>query len=138
MKLKIVKISAILAGFIGTTLLNRFVEGGIFFMSLILVMLLLTVYFTLKSSMYLKTNTAISIKMLPLINESGILALSLGFLSAFLGMITAFDILEASGEVVPAVVAGGLKIALLSPLFGLFTFSISKLAILVLRILLKQ
>ncbi len=138
MKLKILKISAILTGFIGTILLNRFVEGGTFFMSLILVMLLLTVYFALKCSVNLKTNNAIAIKMLPLINESGILALSLGFMSAFLGLITAIDILEASGEAAPAIVAGGLKIALLSPLFGLFTFSVSKVSILVLRILLKQ
>ena len=48
-----------------------------------------------------------------------------------------FDVLEASGQADPAVIAGGLKIALLSPLFGLFTFSVSKLAILILRIIQK-
>ena len=56
---------------------------------------------------------------------------------AFLGLISAFDVLEASGAAEPAIIAGGLKVALLSPLFGLFTFSVSKLAILILRIIQK-
>ena len=43
----------------------------------------------------------------------------------------------ASGAAEPAIIAGGLKVALLSPLFGLLTFSVSKLAILVLRIIQK-
>ena len=58
-------------------------------------------------------------------------------MSAFLGLITAFDALEASGAAEPAIIAGGLKVALLSPLFGLFTFSVSKLATLTLRIIQK-
>ena len=58
-------------------------------------------------------------------------------MSAFIGLISAFDVLEASGGAEPAIIAGGLKIALLSPLFGLFTFSVSKLAILILRVIQK-
>ena len=54
-----------------------------------------------------------------------------------IGLITAFDVLEATGEANPSIIAGGLKVALLSPLFGLFTFSVSKLAILILRIIQK-
>ena len=75
--------------------------------------------------------------MLKHINDSSVLGLALGILGAFLGLISAFDVLEASGQADPAVIAGGLKIALLSPLFGLFTFSVSKLAILILRIIQK-
>ena len=84
MKLKILRIMAIITGLIGTTLINRFMEGG-----------------------------------------------------AFLGLISAFDILEATGEAQPGIIAGGLKVALLSPLFGLLTFSVSKLSILILRIIQK-
>jgi biopolymer transport protein ExbB/TolQ len=58
-------------------------------------------------------------------------------MGAFLGLITAFDVLEATGEAQPGIIAGGLKVALLSPLFGLLTFSLSKLAILILRIIQK-
>ena len=40
MKLKILRIMAIITGLIGTTLINRFMEGGAFFMSLVLICLL--------------------------------------------------------------------------------------------------
>ena len=137
MKLKILRIMAIITGLIGTTLFNRFLEGGALFMSLILICLLLSIYFTVKSLLNIKTNIEISKKMLKHISDSGTLGLALGVMGAFIGLITAFDVLEATGEANPSIIAGGLKIALLSPLFGLFTFSVSKLAILILRIIQK-
>ena len=137
MKLKILRIMAIITGLIGTTLINRFLEGGALFMSLILICLLITIYFIVKSTLNIKTNNDISKKMLKHINDSGILAMILGFLGAFLGLLSAFDILEATGQAAPSIIAGGLKIALLSPIFGLFTFSISRLAILLLRVIQK-
>jgi len=137
MKLKISRIMAIIIGLIGTTLFNRFMEGGALFMSLILICLLISIYFLVKSLLNIKTNIEISKKMLKHISDSGTLGLALGVMGAFIGLITAFDVLEATGEANPSIIAGGLKVALLSPLFGLFTFSISKLAILILRIIQK-
>ncbi len=137
MKLKILRIMAIITGLIGTTLFNRFMEGGALFMSLILICLLISIYFTVKSILNIKTNIEISKKMLKHISDSGTLGLALGVMGAFIGLITAFDVLEATGEAAPSIIAGGLKVALLSPLFGLFTFSVSKLAILILRIIQK-
>ena len=137
MKLKTLRIMAIITGLIGTTLFNRFMEGGALFMSLILICLLISIYFIVKSILNIKTNIEISKKMLKHISDSGTLGLALGIMGAFLGLITAFDALEASGAAEPSIVAGGLKVALLSPLFGLFTFSVSKLAILILRIIQK-
>jgi hypothetical protein len=137
MKLKILRIMAIITGLIGTTLFNRFMEGGALFMSLVLVCLLLSIYFLVKSLLNIKTNIEISKKMLKHISDSGTLGLALGVTGAFIGLITAFDVLEATGEANPSIIAGGLKVAILSPLFGLFTFSVSKLAILILRIIQK-
>ena len=98
---------------------------------------LISVYFTAKSFLNIKSNVEISKKMLKHISDSGTLGLALGVMGAFLGLITAFDVLEATGEAQPGIIAGGLKVALLSPLFGLLTFSVSKLAILILRIIQK-
>ena len=137
MKIKILRIMAIISGILGTTLFNRFLEGGALFMSLILFCLLISIYFTAKSVLNIKNNIEVSRKMLKHINDTSVLALALGVMSAFIGLISAFDVLEASGGAEPAIIAGGLKIALLSPLFGLFTFCISKLAILILRIIQK-
>ncbi|MBT4918852.1 MAG: hypothetical protein HON09_05210 [Flavobacteriaceae bacterium] len=137
MKLKIFRIMAIIVGIIGTSLINRFMEGGALFMSLILICLLILIYFTIKSILTLKTNKEISKKMLKHISDSGTLGLALGVMGSFIGLITAFDVLEATGAAEPSILAGGLKVALLSTLFGLFTFSVSKLAILILRIVQK-
>ena len=137
MKLKILIIMAIITGLIGTTLFNRFIEGGALFMSLVLICLLSSIYFSVKSFLNLRTNIEISKKMLNNISNSGTLGLALGVMGAFIGLITAFDVLEATGAAEPAIIAGGLKVALLSPLFGLFTFSASKFAILVLQIIQK-
>ena len=137
MKIKILRIMAIITGILGTTLFNRFLEGGALFMSLILFCLLISIYFTAKSVLNIKNNIEVSRKMLKHINDTAVLALALGVMSAFIGLISAFDVLEASGGAEPAIIAGGLKVALLSPLFGLLTFSVSKLAILILRIIQK-
>ena len=113
MKLKIFRIMAIIVGIIGTSLINRFMEGGALFMSLILICLLILIYFTIKSILTLKTNKEISKKMLKHISDSGKLGLALGVMGSFIGLTTAFDVLEATGAAEPSILAGGLKVALL-------------------------
>ena len=119
------------------TLFDRFLEGGALFMSLILICLLISIFFTVKSILKIKTDKEASKKILKHISDSGTLGLALGVMGAFLGLVSAFDVLEATGAAEPSIIAGGLKVALLSPLFGLFTFSVSKLAILLLRVIQK-
>ncbi len=43
----------------------------------------------------------------------------LGFMGTVIGMIGAFDAIEAAGDISPSIVAGGIKIALLTTVFGL-------------------
>ena len=127
----------IITTILGITLFDRFLEGGALFMSLILFCLLISIFFTLKSILKIKTDKEASKKILKHISDSGTLGLALGVMGAFIGLVSAFDVLEATGAAEPSIIAGGLKVALLSPLFGLFTFSVSKLAILILRIIQK-
>ncbi len=47
------------------------------------------------------------------------LAPMLGFMGTVIGMIEAFDAIEAAGDISPSLVAGGIKIALLTTVFGL-------------------
>ncbi|AWH73176.1 MULTISPECIES: MotA/TolQ/ExbB proton channel family protein [unclassified Dokdonia] len=47
------------------------------------------------------------------------LAPMLGFMGTVIGMIQAFDRIEAAGDMNPALVAGGIKVALLTTVFGL-------------------
>lgn len=47
------------------------------------------------------------------------IAPSLGFLGTVVGMVMAFDTIEQVGDISPTVVAGGMKVALITTIFGL-------------------
>ncbi len=47
------------------------------------------------------------------------IAPSLGFLGTVVGMVQAFDDIEKAGDISPTVVAGGMKVALITTIFGL-------------------
>jgi biopolymer transport protein ExbB len=51
----------------------------------------------------------------------------LGFTGTVIGMIQAFDSIEKAGDISPTVVAGGMKVALLTTVFGLITAIILQL-----------
>ena len=51
----------------------------------------------------------------------------LGFMGTVIGMIQAFDRIEAVGDLSPSVVAGGIKVALLTTVFGLIVAIILQL-----------
>ena len=116
-----------------TQFVDRFNEGGPFFMSLILICLLLSVFFLVRGFLSFRKNPSLSKKMLRLAEDSSLLGLVIGFFASVIGLITAFDSIEALGNPDPAVFAGGLKVSLLTATFGLFTFIIVRLDILILR-----
>lgn len=47
------------------------------------------------------------------------MAPSLGFLGTVIGMVMAFDQIQAAGDISPTVVAGGMKVALITTIFGI-------------------
>ncbi|HPI71310.1 MAG TPA: MotA/TolQ/ExbB proton channel family protein, partial [Tenuifilaceae bacterium] len=60
----------------------------------------------------------------------------LGFLGTVIGMIEAFDAIQAAGDISPSLVAGGIKVALITTVFGLivaiilqifYNYSVSKI-----------
>ncbi|MBR9914023.1 MAG: MotA/TolQ/ExbB proton channel family protein [Algicola sp.] len=118
-------------------LANIFVEGGPLFMSLILLCLLASIVFIVIGFMAAKKSVAKARKMLKLTVDSSLLGLVLGFLGSVLGLISAFDSIEAIGNPSPEMFAGGLKVSLLTATFGLFTFVIARIGIMILRLTLK-
>lgn len=112
---------------------NYFTEGGTLMMSLILICLLLSIFFLVKGFLTISTNNIKSKKMLRLAVDSSLLGLVLGFLGSVLGLISAFDTIEAIGNPDPSVFAAGLKISLITATFGLLTFVIARAGILILK-----
>lgn len=117
---------------------DRFSEGGPFMMSLILICLLLSIFFLTKGFIKLNKDKVASKKMLRLAADSSLLGLVIGFFASIIGLITAFDSIEAMGDPDPSVFAGGLKVSLLTATFGLFTFIIARIGILILKGLQKD
>ena len=119
--------------------LNIFMEGGPLFMSLILICLILSIIFLILGFINLNKNLQKSKKMLRLVSDSSLLGLVLGFLGSVIGLISAFDAIEAfSDGISSGMMAGGLKVSLLTTTFGLLVFVISRIGMIILRSLQKE
>ena len=55
------------------------------------------------------------------------MAPSLGFLGTVIGMVMSFDQIEIAGDISPTIVAGGMKVALITTIFGIITALILQL-----------
>lgn len=99
----------------------------------ILISFFLMLYFIARASLKLKASHQVFRKSISLINQIALVALVIGLLSQFIGLIQVFDAFEAIGDINPSLFAGGLKITLLPPVFGGFTFLVGRLAIFVLN-----
>ena len=117
---------------------DRFREGGSFIMSLILISFLLSLFFLIKGFLTLKKDSLVSKKMLQLTTDSSLLGLVLGFFGSIIGLIEVFDSIDALGNVDANLLGGGIKVSLLTATFGLLTFVISRIGILILRSLQKN
>lgn len=117
-----------------TGLLGKFNDGGPAFTYTIFVLLIIILAFFVKGLMDKGDNKKTS----DLISSFGWFALAWGFLGRTFGLIKAFDMVGAAGELTPSLLAEGLKMALIDPLFGLIAFLIARAGIIVLISLRKQ
>lgn len=69
-------------------------------------------------------------KLAKIVSHLSLFALVWGFLGMMMGLISAFDSISISGGTSFEVLAGGLKIGLLSPSFGMLVFLIARLGLL--------
>lgn len=57
--------------------------------------------------------------------QLGILAFFLGILSQAMGLMQAFQVIQQVGDVSPALLAGGLYVSLIAPVFGLIILTVA-------------
>jgi len=107
---------------------TKLMEGGPIFMFPILLLLILILVLIVKGFINKKDNT----KTIALISSIGWFTLIWGILGQTIGLIGAFDAVQANGNTSLEIMAGGLKISLLTTLFGLFVFLIARLGIIIL------
>ena len=94
-------------------MINLFYEGGVLFMSIISFFLIMTGISFYTHSDKLKTY--------------GNLGLGSGILGSFIGLYSAFDFIQQVGDVSPAILAGGLRVALICTIYGVLVYLISRL-----------
>ena len=109
-------------------LFDRLNEGGPFFMYPLFFILILLIILIVKAFVQKGTRD----KTLSLISSISLFAIVWGFLGQIIGLIEAFDTIESVGEVSREMLAAGLKVAFLAPVFGMFTFLVGRLGIIIL------
>lgn len=109
-------------------LLDRLNEGGPTFMYPLLLILILVIILIVKGLLKKEPSE----KTVKLISSITLFALVWGFLGQLIGMIGGFDSIEMANDISPRVLAGGLKVSLLPPVFGMVVFLIGRLGIIVL------
>ena len=115
-------------------IIEKFNDGGPVFTYTILILLLIVAALFMKAILekdYSKKSRA-------MLANAGWLALAWGYLGRTFGLIMAFDNIAAAGEIAPQHMAGGLKMALLGPLFGITVFVLARLGILFLQVKSKK
>lgn len=107
---------------------NLMNDGDPLFMYTTLIVLILCLVFIAKGLLKGDADG----KSRKLVSSLSLFALVWGFLGQIVGLIGAFDAIESIGSVSSAMLAGGLKVALLSPAFGMFTFLVARIGIIAL------
>ena len=110
------------------SLLGKFNDGGPVFTYTIFILLIVIVALFIKALMDKGNNK----KNIDLISSIAWFAVAWGFLGRTFGLIKAFDMVGAAGELTPGLLAEGLKMALVDPLFGLIVFLIARALIIAL------
>lgn len=111
-------------------MITRLLSEGGPLMYIILILLLLSLFFIVKAFLTMNKKGAQSKKMIGLANESSILSLVVGCFGSVVSLIGLFDMVEAIGKTRPDLFSAGLKVALLTITFGLFSFVIARIGIL--------
>jgi hypothetical protein len=107
--------------------ISKIYEGGPVFMVPILILLILILVLIVKG--FIDRDKQKTIKLL---SSLGLFTLVWGLLGQTIGLIEAFDAIQAAGGVSMPVMAGGLKVSLLTTTFGFITFLVSRLGVIAL------
>ncbi len=120
---------------------EHLIIGGIYFMLPIYIMWIIVIFLGIKFLIKFNVeNTDIKklTKTNSLIIFLGSFTFLFGLLGQILGIYNALQAVQQAGDISPALIAGGLRVSLLAPLYGFFLFLISFITWFIFKNLLKQ
>lgn len=107
-------------------------DGGYEFMIPLLLLLFVILFLIVRG---VKNN---SDKNLSLLKSISLFALVFGFLGFTIGLISALDTIANVSDIAPEIIAGGFKIGILPPTFGMIVFLVGRAGVTVLIGLKKE
>ena len=106
-----------------------FVMGGSLFMSILTILLVIivavSVYFAVTIAGGKASEKANFKQQLRYVKSLGLFTMITGILGQLIGLFSAFTAIEAAGDVSPAMLAGGLKVSMITSLTGIVIYLIS-------------
>ena len=107
------------------TLAESFRMGGWQFMTIISLLGIGMIVYAIKSIVSVYVKKDFNGKGLNFILMFGSLAFILGILGQAIGMFGAFEAIQQAGDISPGLIAGGIRVSMIAPLYGLFYFILS-------------
>ncbi len=121
---------------LASTLFSLHVEGGIIFMTPLSVLLVANLLIFGYLTLSLIKKKTVNQTWLEALKHIGSLAAVWGVFGTILGLFQVFDALEAMKEMIAfQILMGGLKVSVITALYGLFIFCISMLAYIILKLI---
>ena len=106
-----------------------FIMGGPLFMSILTILLVVIIavsayytYLIASGKAQEKTNFSHQLKY---VRSIGLFTMIVGILGQMVGLFAAFTAIEAAQDISPAILAGGLKVSMITTLTGIFIYLIS-------------
>lgn len=99
--------------------------GGPLFISIITVFGIAMVFYAVKTTIKIVVKKEYNLNGVNYILMFGSLAFIFGVLAQAIGMFEAFAVVQGAGDISPGLVAAGLRISMIAPLYGLFYFILS-------------
>ncbi|MEO1256002.1 MAG: MotA/TolQ/ExbB proton channel family protein [Bacteroidota bacterium] len=107
-------------------MIKLFQMGGILFMTILTIELTVILLFAIKNWISKKNETS-------LIKSVGLLAAITGILGQLIGLFSAFEAIQQMGSVSPAILAGGLKVSMITTIYGIIIYIVAILTIIVIK-----
>lgn len=108
---------------------NLFYMGGPLFMgiltSLLVVMLAVSVYFLISIASGKASEKPNFRHQLTYVKSLGLFTMITGILGQLIGLLSAFKAIEQANDISPGILAGGLKVSMITTLYGIFIYLFS-------------
>ncbi len=121
------------------TLSELYSAGGVPFMHAVSIPFIANLVLIVITVLQIVQKKNVNQKLIEIGKQLGGLSLALGVFGTVMGLFQAFDALENSKDVIPfQVIMGGLKVAIITLLYGLIAYCISLVAYIILKLSVRQ